>query len=212
MNGRTARFNSYLLAALIGVSAGCASDGAKTADSKSGKPAKSKTSRKEWSTISLHAQVNPDGTTFTIPAAVYRASPVKFHVQSSPFLNEGNIAQAEIIQNQILQPVRDAAGNIIGSEVAEDPSSFSIRLTLDRQGGLLLENITTAYRSSRILVHSSWADPNEPQGRWLAAVFVSSRITDGKFIFTPDATREEAERIVRGLNNIAAKLRTEPGQ
>ena len=39
---------------------------------------------------------------------------------------------------------------------------------------------------------------------------IAQRIPDGYFTFTPDATRAEAQRIVRGLNNVAAKLGNAP--
>ena len=42
--------------------------------------------------------------------------------------------------------------------------------------------------------------------RWLAAPMITRQIQDGIFVFTPDASREEAERIVRGVNNVVAKL------
>jgi hypothetical protein len=34
---------------------------------------------------------------------------------------------------------------------------------------------------------------------------MNERILDGTLTFTPDATREETERIVRGLNNVAIR-------
>jgi hypothetical protein len=37
---------------------------------------------------------------------------------------------------------------------------------------------------------------------WLAAVLIRHRITDGIFRFTPDASRAEGLRIVRGLRNV----------
>jgi hypothetical protein len=44
--------------------------------------------------------------------------------------------------------------------------------------------------------------------RWLAAPVISHRIGDGVLVFTPDATREEAEEIALGLNNVAKKTHT----
>ena len=43
------------------------------------------------------------------------------------------------------------------------------------------------------------------EGRWLAAPRINKRIADGVLVFTPDATREEAEQIALGLNNLAQK-------
>ena len=47
------------------------------------------------------------------------------------------------------------------------------------------------------------APPRFGELRWLAAPILQQRIRDGLLVFTPDATREEAERIVRGLKNVA---------
>ena len=47
------------------------------------------------------------------------------------------------------------------------------------------------------------------QARWLAAPMINKRISDGNYVFTPDATREEAERIVRGVNNVIKSIAKE---
>ena len=44
--------------------------------------------------------------------------------------------------------------------------------------------------------------------RWLGAPIYQQKISNGVVFFTPDASRSEAERIVRGLNNVARKLKT----
>ena len=43
------------------------------------------------------------------------------------------------------------------------------------------------------------------ESAWLAAVLVRSRISNGLFRFTPDVSRTECNRIVRGLRNVIAK-------
>ncbi len=35
---------------------------------------------------------------------------------------------------------------------------------------------------------------------------INRRISNGELVFTPDATREEAERIVKGVNNVSKKI------
>ena len=40
------------------------------------------------------------------------------------------------------------------------------------------------------------------QSGWLAAVLIRDRYPNGVFLFTPDASREEVARIVRGLKNV----------
>jgi hypothetical protein len=52
------------------------------------------------------------------------------------------------------------------------------------------------------------------QNRWLAAPLIQRRIENGLLVFTPDATRAEAEEIAAGLNRVAEKLghRERPGR
>jgi hypothetical protein len=47
--------------------------------------------------------------------------------------------------------------------------------------------------------------PGQPRAAaWLAAVQIRERIPSGIFRFSPDASREETQRIVRGLKNVIA--------
>ena len=45
---------------------------------------------------------------------------------------------------------------------------------------------------------------------WLAAPLIRRPIADGVLTFTPDASREEAEKIVKGLNNVTEKIKKDP--
>ena len=139
---------------------------------------------KEISTLRLHLEVNPDGTDRNKPVPVYRASPVMISVERTPFLHEANVTKAELV---------DATGG------------FAIQIQFDRQGAWLLEQYSTAHKGKRFAIFSQFGE-TAAQCRWLAAPLVSRNITDGLFVFTPDATREEAERIVAGLNAVAKKL------
>ena len=62
----------------------------------------------------------------------------------------------------------------------------------------------------RLNIH--WSIPQNAQisdlaeNRWLAAPVIPSRIGNGVLTFTPDASREEADQIVLGLNNVAKKV------
>jgi preprotein translocase subunit SecD len=135
--------------------------------------------KKEASTLRLHLEVTPDGTGHNAPVPIYRAHPIYVNVEKDAFLNEGFIQKAEVVN---------------------DLGGFSIRIQFEQKGVWLLENVTTANKGRRIAIFSQFGD-----ARWLAAPVLVQRITDGALQFTPDATREEAERIVRGLNNVAKR-------
>lgn len=137
--------------------------------------------KKEASTLRLHLEVNEDASGASSPVPVYRASPVYVNVEKQPFLNEATISKASVV-------------DVMGG--------FAIFVQYDRKGSWLLEQYTTANKGKRMAIFSQFGEV-----RWLAAPVITKRITDGALVFTPDATREEAERIVRGLNNVAKEMK-----
>ena len=112
---------------------------------------------------------------------VFRAAPVGIHVDKTAFINTGNVRRAAVV---------------------DDFGGFHIRVEVDRRGALELETMTAKHVGKRMAVFSRWTET-----RWLAAVMIRNRIADGVIEFVPDASREEAERIVLGLNNVAEELR-----
>jgi hypothetical protein len=141
-----------------------------------------KNKKKELSTLRLFMETNPDGTERTIQVPVFRERPVLVTVQKGEFLNEGDILNAAVVETM---------------------GGFAIKVQYNRHGTWMLENMTSAYSGSRIAIHSQFGE-----ARWLAAPLIKMPIRDGMLVFTPDASREEAERIVHGLNNVAAQLNT----
>jgi preprotein translocase subunit SecD len=139
-------------------------------------------SKKERSSIRLHIEVNQDGTTFSRAVPIYRAQPVLVNVESSPFADERDVERAEVI-------------DLMGG--------FAIQLQFGRHGQWMLENVTRSNPNHRVAVFSDFREDS----RWLGAPLITRPIADGVFTFTPDATREEAGRLVRGLNNFAAEVK-----
>ncbi len=158
-----------VLLAAIFLNSGCASSG------KDDKPSE------KYSTLRLFGAVKPDqaGRHQTVP--VYRRTPIMLSIANEPFLDEGYVMEASVVE---------AVGG------------FSLRIQYDKRGSGLLENATHRMRNQHIAIHS-----NFPEGRWLAAPVVNKPISNGLLVFTPDATREEAERIADGLNRLAKKIR-----
>jgi hypothetical protein len=143
--------------------------------------------KKVLATFRLHADMRKDGKGESQTAAINRDQPVKITVEKVPFVTE-----------QYLQEVG----------IVEGPGGWMISVQLDREGMMLLEQ-ATAIHGRRVAVFSQW-DPEDSEklneGRWLAAPRIQNHVTDGRLVFTPDATREEAERIVLGLNNVIARI------
>lgn len=174
MRSRLGPFNCILVAAL-GVAAlvvGCRSPQERQAAA-------------ELSTLRLYLETDFDTTgdkTAVVP--VYRASPVLVRIAREPFLDEGAITDARVL-------------DVVGG--------FAIALRFNLHGTWVLDNVTTSYRGQRMVIHSHFTE-----SRWLAAPKITTSLKDGVLVFTPDATREEAERIVRGLNNVAVRLGNRP--
>lgn len=136
---------------------------------------------KEVGIIRLHLETNPlpDGSTMEVP--VFRKSPVLVNIYQAFFLDESMLKSAEIM---------------------EDQQGYRLALEFNPRGGMILENMTTSYRGSRIVAFGGWGDGLT---RWLAAPITRERITNGVFSFTPDATIEECKILAEGLNRVAKK-------
>jgi preprotein translocase subunit SecD len=165
------RFNIYLLAAVcLALVSGCQSPETKK--------------KKELAALHLHIETNPHGLEQTEVASIFRETPFDVTVKKSPFLLEGSIAEAKVI-------------NAMGG--------YAISIQFNREGTWLLEQYTSANRGRKIAVFCQWGK-DMAHHRWLAAPAVTKRISDGLFVFTPDASREEADEIALGLNNVAKKM------
>lgn len=139
--------------------------------------------KKEVSTLRLHLEENDVGLGVG-KVEVFRADPMKLIVQKTAFVDEGDIAKARVIESPY--------GGVL------------IQIEYIQRGRMALQMATAAHPGRRVAVWARWTS-----GRWLAAPVVQRGIEDGLFTFTPDCTREEAERIVRGLNNVAIKLKNQ---
>lgn len=136
--------------------------------------------KKELTAVRLHIETNADITGMTMPATIYRAAPTTVTVDNTPFIDERDVTRATVV---------DWMGG------------FAIQIEFNYHGKLVLENTTRFYPGKRIAILAEFGET-----RWLAAPLIARPITDGQLIFTPDTTREEAERIVRGLNTASAEV------
>jgi len=81
---------------------------------------------------------------------------------------------------------------------------FCPRVQIRRNGTWLLEQYSAANPGAHFVIFGQWGKKNG-DGRWLADPFIGRRISNGTLVFTPDCSREEADRLVLGLNEIAKK-------
>src|SRR4051812_45348597 len=136
--------------------------------------------KKELSNIRVHVEADQSGDRSSA-ITVLRSAPIRMNVEGEPIIDERNIESAALLE---------------GAD-----GTFAIQLKLDRRGGWILERVSVTHRGKHLAIFSYFG-----QGRWLAAPLITGKNSTSALTFTPDASREEAERIVRGLNNVIHKL------
>lgn len=150
----------------------------KSKDNADKKP-KDASPEKQASSIRLHMEAGSGGVG-SGKIQVLRTNTLTLTVERSPFVDEGFIEEARVVEG-------------IGGHM--------ISIRYNSQGALRLQMWTASNPGRHVAVWAKWTE-----ARWIAAPIPPKPLEDGVIVFTPDATREESERIVRGLNNIAIKL------
>ena len=133
------------------------------------------------STIRFHAESHPGLTGRTFVAEIGERNPFEMVLKVDPFITEANVLKAE-------------AWDTTDGGVA-------IRLELDRFGRRIMEVNSALLRGQRIAVQSHF-----PENRWIAVTTMNELGSDGVILIYPHTTAEEADRIVKGLNLVAAEL------
>lgn len=142
---------------------------------------KAKSDEETQTLISCHLESNDFGLDKTEEISVYRRRPEILRITKAAILDNADISRAVTV---------DRPGGV-----------KSISIQFNQRGTLKLDSTTIANKSKRIAIRAAF-----PESRWLAAVMIRNRIEDGILLFTPDATPEETERIVKGINELAEEL------
>ena len=138
--------------------------------------ASGKKNKKVVTLLQIHA-VASDKSNFTKKVSVFREAPVTLRVEDSPLLTEADVKEAVVVE---------ALGG------------FALVIQFEARGRWLLDQHSSMHKGQNLAIFARFGE-KEGIKRWIAAPILSNRITDGALIFTPDATREEAEMIARGL-------------
>ena len=164
MKTRIGVFNIYLAALLCTCFLACETSGGKK--------------KKELTNLSLHREVNQDGTGKSRPVQILRGNPpIYMNIEKEPFLYEADIIRAEVVE-------------FLGG--------YAVRLQFNSRGTKVLEAVSLYNQGKHFAIFCKFTEQ-----RWLAAPLFTGGFRNGGITFTPDATREEADRIVRGLNEVA---------
>ena len=143
-----------------------------------------KKKEKQISTLAVHLEVIPDTMDFSRTIQVFRDKPVDVTIDKRPFLTELDVAEAKIV---------------------EDRGGWALQIQFVRHGAWLLEQYTTTNPGKHMAIFSSFG-LDKKEARWLGAPLITKRISNGTLTFTPDATREEAQEIIFGLNHVAKEV------
>lgn len=181
LRSRRAAINTFFPCLLAaGLAVGCAT----TPEAK-----QEKEEKEEVAAIRLHLEAKDDAPKSRV-VSVLRSNPVTLSVDTEPFLDERDVVRARLV---------DALG---GTAIAIDCTFH---------GRLALEMTSVSRIGRRMAVVSTWTTGKDlTETRWLAAPIFREPLRDGAFSFIADCSREEAEHIVRGLNNVAIKLENQP--
>ena len=137
--------------------------------------------KKQTSTLRVHVEADAGVSDRSSAVSIHRAKPMLLNVDREVVLDERDVANALLV---------DQPGDL-----------FAVEINFNSHGARVLERISVVSRGRRMAIFSEFGE-----ARWLAAPVIAARNTSGRIVFTPDATREEAQRFVRGLNNLVRKM------
>lgn len=141
----------------------------------------------ELSALRVHLQASQNTAGATVPVTLLRSNPVTVTIAPDPILTEANVVAARVI---------------------ETPGGFgfAIEVQFDETGSLMLEQYSSANPGLHFVIWGQWGN-TAAESRWLNAPLITKRIADGQLSFNADIDRQQADRLVLGLNNVAKKLK-----
>jgi len=134
-------------------------------------------------TLRVHIETGTDPSGTTQQISLLRTDPVLVTIKREPILSEAYVA---------------------GARVMEARGGFALQIQFDEHGTWLLEHYSAISPGSHLVIFGQWGD-KATNSRWLGAPLIARRIANGVLAFTPDCSREEADRLVAGLSYVAKK-------
>jgi len=131
--------------------------------------------------VHIESESSAQGQTKSI--TVLRSQPVLINIFTDPVLTEADVLSARLL---------------------DTPGGFAVEIKLDETASWRLEQYTAINPGKHLVVFAQWSDKKD-DGRWLAAPIIVRRMASGTLLFTPDASHEEMQKWVEGLNITAKK-------
>jgi preprotein translocase subunit SecD len=134
--------------------------------------------------LRVHGEANATTSSSSKTISIMRSQPVELTISEDPILTEADVVSARVI---------DSPGG-----------GFAVQVQFESTPGWQLEEFTAGNPGKHLAIFGQWSE-KPSDGRWLAAPLITHRIADAKLVFTPDASREEADQLVKGLNQAHGK-------
>jgi preprotein translocase subunit SecD len=131
--------------------------------------------------VHVESESSAQGSTQSVP--VLRSQPVSVNISKDPILTEVDLIRARLLNSQ---------------------GGFVIELKFEETAGWRLEQYTAINPGKHLVIYAHWGDKPE-DGRWLGAPQITRRVANSTITFTPDASHDEAEELVKELNAGAKK-------
>jgi hypothetical protein len=128
--------------------------------------------------LRMHLPASPAATPIRRMPVTIRTPALTLEVDRLPVLSEADLDHVDL---------------------TGEGDNFGIRLFFNTHGTIMLDTVSLNNRGQLLVIIINGVPVAAPQLR--------ERIVDGVFDFTPDISREEAEKIVKGLNASAEYIR-----
>lgn len=145
---------------------------------------KDKDTKGPLATFRVHLEASPYFPTETEAAEIVRSDPVTLTVQKEPIVTEADLESARLL-------------TVLGG--------YDLEVKLRQHGTWVLEQYTTENVGKHLAVFCQFGDQIK-EHRWLGAIKITKRISDGTLTFTPDASKPELDEILTGWTNTIKKV------
>jgi preprotein translocase subunit SecD len=135
---------------------------------------------KHMAALRIHLESEATAAGVNKNITIMRSQPVMLNISTEPILTEADV---------------------LGARLIDSYGSFAVEVTFEETSGWKLEQYSAANPGKHLAIFGQWSD-KLADGRWLAAPLITRRLAGNVLVFTPDASREEAEKLVAGLNLI----------
>lgn len=136
--------------------------------------------KKDVKRFRVHVESKHDIPERSLVVELGKPNPVKFNAEKLPILNEVHVTKAALL---------------------DEIGGFKVQITFNTLGAKILESYTAAAAGRHLLIMTEI----DGEARWLGAPLIRRRLGEGVLEFIPNASREDMERMVNGLNKEVRK-------